>query len=162
MEKWFEVNGLETERLLFEWQWLFTGRMCLVAKNVFGDLFLRDDTGTVFWLNATVGRFDRVADSEREFREIAVTTEKRKEWFAEPEMLAYRKRGMSPGTSQCIGFSVPAVFREGGTPETAYVANLYDYVSFLGGLHRQLSALPNGSRVQLRVNPPKPVSADGT
>ena len=87
---------------------------------------------------------------------MAETNEKRKEWFAEPEMLAYQKRGLSPGASQCIGFSVPAVFREGGKVETAYVADLYDYVSFLGDLHRQISELPDGSKVQLRVNPPKP------
>src|SRR5215471_14123680 len=156
MELWFEVSGLETERLLSDWQWLCPSRMSLVAKNVFGDLFLRDESGAIFWLNASVGKFDKVSTSEAEFREMAKTSEKRKEWFAEPEMLAYRKLGLSPGASQCIGFSIPAVFREGGTSDTAYVADLYEYLSFLGDLHRQLSDLPDGSKVQLQVNPPKP------
>ena len=156
MELWFEVSGLETERLLFDWQWLCPSCMSLVAKNVFGDLFLRDASGAIFWLNASVGKFDKVSTSEAEFREMAKTSEKRKEWFAEPEMLAYSKLGLNPGASQCIGFSVPAVFREGGTPDTAYVADLYEYLSFLGDLHRQLSDLPDGSKVQLQVNPPKP------
>jgi len=71
-------------------------------------------------------------------------------------MLAFGKRGLNPGMSQCIGFSVPAVFAEGGRPETAYVADLYDYVSFLGDLHRQILDLRDGSQVQLRVNLPKP------
>ena len=156
MELWFEVSGLETERLLSNWQWLCPSGMSLVAKNVFGDLFLRDESGAIFWLNASVGKFDKVSTSEAEFREMAKTSEKRKEWFAEPEMVAYRKLGLSPGASQCIGFSIPAVFREGGTPDTAYVADLYEYLSFLGDLHRQLSDLPDGSKVQLQVNPPKP------
>ena len=157
MEMWFEVTGLDAAKLLSEWQWLCPTHMSLVARNVFGDLFLRDGAGRIFWLNATVGRFDNVSSSEAEFREMAETYEKRKEWFAEPEMLAYQKLGLRPGVSQCIGFSVPAVFREGGKVETAYVADLYDYVSFLGDLHRQISELPDGSRVQLQVNPPKPV-----
>jgi len=135
--------------------------MSLVARNVFGDLFLCDEAGAVFWLNVTVGKLDKVSESEEEFREMAATSQRRKEWFAETEMLAYRKLGLNPGASECIGFSVPAVFSEGGTPETAYVADLYDYVSFLGDLHRQIATMPDGSKVQLRVHPPKPASPDG-
>jgi len=161
MEKWFQVDGLDTERLLSEWRWLCPSRMSLIARNAFGDLFLRDELGAVFWLNTTVGEFNKASSSETEFREMAETSEKRKEWFAEPELLAYGKRGLYPGLSQCIGYSVPAVFAEGGRPETAYVADLYDYVSFLGDLHRQISDLPDGSKVQLRVNPPKPALPKG-
>jgi hypothetical protein len=156
MEKLFEVTGLETERLLLEWRWLCPSRMSLVARNVFGDLFLQNEAGEIFWLNATVGRVERVSSSKAEFHEMAGASDKRREWFAEPEMMAYRERGLVPGPSQCIGFSIPAVFKEGGKPDTAYVADLYDYVSFLGDLHRQIFELPDGSKVRLRVNPPQP------
>jgi hypothetical protein len=44
MEKWFEVAALETERLLAEWRWLCPSRLSLVARNVFGELFLQDET----------------------------------------------------------------------------------------------------------------------
>jgi hypothetical protein len=51
MEKWFAVAGLETERLLAEWRWLCPSPVSLVARNVFGELFLQDETGSVVWLN---------------------------------------------------------------------------------------------------------------
>jgi hypothetical protein len=156
MQYWFDMDGLDVGRLLADWQWLCPLEFSPVARNVFGDLFLRDGAGCVFWLNATVGRIDRVTRFEAEFRELAETAEKRKEWFTEPEMLGYRKLGLSPDALQCIGFSVPAMFRGGGKPDTAYVADLYEYVAFLGDLHRQMADLPDGSTVQLRVNPPKP------
>jgi hypothetical protein len=111
MEKWFEVDGLETERLLAEWHWLCPYRLSLVARNVFGDLFLRDQAGAVFWLNATVGKFSEASSSEAEFRKMAETSEKRKEWFLEPEMLACGKRGLNPGSSQCIGFCTSSLRR---------------------------------------------------
>ena len=158
MERWFQVDELDTERLLSEWQWLCPSRLSLVARNVFGELFLRDEAGAVFWLNTSIGQFKKVSRSEAEFREMAETKEKRKAWFTEPDTLAYSKRGLNPGLSQCIGFSVPAVFAEGGRPETAYVADLYEYVSFLGYLHRQISGLPDGGKVQLQVVPPKSAS----
>ena len=154
----FQVDHLETERLLSEWRWLCPSKVFLVGRNAFGELFLSDKSGTVLWLNTTTGRLDKVADSESQFRDMAETAEKRAEWFAEPEMTSYAKLGLKPNSSQCIGFSVPAVFAQGGTPATAYIADLYEYVSFLGDLHRQISSLPDERNVRLVVNPPKPAT----
>jgi hypothetical protein len=158
MEPWFRVDHLEVERLLSEWRWLCPQPMALVARTAFGDLFLRDDAGAVFWLNVAVGKLTKVSDSEAHFREMAETSQKRGEWFAETDVQAAAKRGLKPNPSQCIGFSVPLVFAESGSPDTAYVADLYEYVSFLGDLNRQISTLPDGSKVQLRVKPPEPAS----
>jgi len=158
MEKWFEVAGLETERLLAEWRWLCPSRLSLVARNVFGELFLQDETGSVFWLNTTTGKLNRISNSHSEFLELAETAEKQREWFVEKEAMNYAQLGLVPGSTQCIGFGVPAVFAEGGTPATAYIADIYEHVSFLGDLHRQIATLPDGSKVRHRVNPPKPAS----
>jgi hypothetical protein len=151
MEKWFEVDGLETERLLSEWRWLCPSRLSLVARNLFGELFLIDETGVVLWLNTTDGKLSKVANSKAEFLEMAETSQKRQEWFVEQEAVVYADRGLVPTSSQCVGFGVPAVFAEGGTPDTAFVADIYEHVSFLGDLHQQLLASPDGSKVRLRV-----------
>jgi hypothetical protein len=156
MEKWFAVDGLETERLLAEWHWLCSSRFSLVARNVFGELFLQDETGSVFWLNTTTGKLNKVSNSHSEFLEMAETIEKRREWFVEHEAVTYAQLGLVPGATQCIGFGVPAVFAEGGTPDTAFIEDIYEHVSFLGDLHRQIASSPDGSKVRLRVNPPRP------
>jgi len=158
VEAWFPADDLEVERLLSDWRWLCPSSATLLARNVFGELFLEDETGAVLWLNTTIGKLSKVADSNAEFLQMAGTPEKRGEWFVEDEEKAYAQRGLIPSSSQCIGFGVPAVFAEGGTPATAYLADIYEYVSFLGDLHRQIATTPDGSRVQLRVNPPKPAS----
>ena len=129
--------------------------MALVARTVFGDLFLRNEAGVVFWLNTAVGKLTEVAHSETQFFEMAETSEKRREWFAEPELQASARRGLNPNSTQCIGFSVPLVFGESGSADTAYIADLYEYVSFLGDLNRQISSLPDGAKVKLQVQPPK-------
>jgi len=154
-EKWLQVDGLDVERLLSDWRWLCPSQVSLLARNLFGELFLEDKSGAVFWLNTTVGKLSKVAQSKSEFLELAET--KRQEWFVEQEALAYANRGLIPSSSQCIGFGVPAVFAEGGTPGTAFVADIYEHVSFLGDLHQQMSTLPDGSKVHLRVAP-KPAS----
>jgi hypothetical protein len=58
VEECFHVDGLEIDRLLSDWRWLCPSRMSVVARNVFGELFLQDDAGAVFWLNTTTGKFN--------------------------------------------------------------------------------------------------------
>ena len=159
MNEWLLVDHLEVERLLAEWKRLCPRRMTLVGRTAFGDLFLRDAAGLILCLNTAVGKLTQVAESEAQFREQAQSREKRKEWFAEPDEEACAKRGLKPNSSQCVGFSVPLVFAESGSSDTAYIADLYEYVSFLGDLHRQIANLPNGSKVRLQVQPPKASSS---
>jgi hypothetical protein len=52
-ERSFSVEGLDVKRLLEQWRWLSTDPMTLVARNGFGDMFLRTTKGKILWL--TVG-----------------------------------------------------------------------------------------------------------
>ena len=90
VEKWFKADELEIERLLSDWRWLCPAQMSLLARNLFGELFLMDMTGTVLWLNTTVGKLSKVAESKAEFLEMAQTSQKRQEWFVEQEAVACR------------------------------------------------------------------------
>jgi hypothetical protein len=151
MGDWFAVDHMDVERLLADWRWLCPNPMTLVARNAFGDLFLRDKTGEVYRLQVAVGKLSKVADSEAQFHEGAAA--KREEWFAEGDESTAAARGLKPNATQCIGFGVPLVFREGGTPDTPYVADLYEHVSFLGDLNRQIADLPDGAKVRLVIAP---------
>jgi hypothetical protein len=149
MKDYFLVEHLLLERLLEEWRWLCPQTVVLIARNAFGDLYLRDEFGKILKLDVAIGQIKEVTESEAEFRRLAATKEKREEWFAESDELAALRQGLKPGASQCIGFKTPVVFAESGTPNNAYVADLYEYLSFLGELHRQISQLPEGSKVRL-------------
>lgn len=146
----FAVDHLDVERLLVEWRWLCQRPMALVARNAFADLFLRDESGQIHCLDVAVGKLTKVADSEKQFCELA-TPEKKEEWFAAADENAAIARGLDPDTTQCIGFGVPLVFAESGSPDTPYVADLYEHVSFLGDLNRQIAELPEGAKVRLRI-----------
>lgn len=147
----FKVDHLDVEKLLTEWRWLCPSPMTLVARNAFADLFLRNEAGAIFRLDVGVGTLTKAANSLAEFIELAETQQKRQDWFAESDEKAYAARGLRPTASQCIGFSVPLVFAEAGSPDTPYVADIYDHVLFLGDLHRQISSLPDGTKIRLNV-----------
>jgi hypothetical protein len=151
MESYFLVDHFDVDRLLSEWRWLCPQPLALVARSAFGDLFLHDDEGKIFKLDIAIGQMQEVAGSEAEFRSLASTKEKREEWFAESAELAASQRGLKPSHDQCIAFETPIIFAEGGGPNNAYVGSLYERVAFLGDLNRQLSQVPDGSKVQLRI-----------
>ena len=152
MENRFLVDHLDVERLLAEWRWLCPQPMALVARNSFGDLFLRDQEDRVFKLDVAAGRMTRIAESMKEFCEQGRTEKRREEWFLESDELAAAKRGLTPNRDQCIGFKTPLVFAESGSLGDAFVADLYEQVSFLGTLHRQISELPDGAQVRFEID----------
>jgi hypothetical protein len=152
IESWrssFDVEHLSVERLLKEWRWLCPQTLALLARSAFGDLYLGDTAGRVLKLDLATGLIREVANSESEFRKLAITKEKQQEWFATRDELVAAQRGLNPSENQCIAFGIPLVFAESGTPNNAYLADLYEYVSFLGEVHRQISELPEGSKVRL-------------
>jgi hypothetical protein len=147
----FKVGHLSIDRLMNEWRWLCPQPVALVARAAFGDLFLRDDSGKIFKLDVSVGQLTQVCESEREFWALTATTEKRQEWFREDDVLAAARRGLKPNEGQCIAFKIPVMFAESGKPANAYLADLYEQVSFLGDLNRQVSTLPDGAKIRLTV-----------
>lgn len=128
-------------------------KMTLVARNAFADLFLLDEAGKVFQLDVAVGKLAKVADFEAQFLELSEARENRETWFAESHEQASVARELKPNANQCIGFSVPLVFAQGGSPNTPYLVDIYDHIGFLGDIHRQISPLPDGAKVRLRVKP---------
>jgi hypothetical protein len=151
---WWRVDHLDVDRLLQNWRWLCPQKLKLVARNVFGDLFLSDESGLIFRLDVAIGELEKVADSEDQFLENANSDEQRNEWFAEDDERAAASRALTPTLDQCIGFSVPLMFKEAGSPDTSYVLDIYDCVGCLGDMHRQIGALPDGSKVKIVVKPP--------
>jgi hypothetical protein len=51
----FDIDHLVAERLLAEWRWLCPVSMELIARNAFGDLFLRNELGSILRLEVAVG-----------------------------------------------------------------------------------------------------------
>jgi hypothetical protein len=145
------VGDLDSERLLADWRWLCPQKVTLINRNAYGDLFLCDEEGKVFWLDVAIGSFSQIADSESQFLVLSEDADKLEEWFAESDARAAAEQGLIPGPSQCIGFSVPLVFAEAASANKAYIADIYDHVGFLGDLHNQIAMSPDGAKVKLIV-----------
>jgi hypothetical protein len=150
----FDIGGISAERLLREWKWLAPGAFSLLAVNAFGDLFLQDTSGSVHRLDVTSGTISVIATSAVEFREAAKDTDKKKYWFLEELARQAEGQGYSPRKGQCVAGKIPFVFAQSANAsDNMYVADIYEYVSFLGDLHSQMKDVPNGGQVRIKVQP---------
>jgi hypothetical protein len=155
IERPFNIEQLDVDRLLEQWRWLSSDPMTLVARNGFGDMFLRTTKGTILWLNVGDGTLTEIAESELDFENALAESAERELWFAEQQLAAFAENGLKPNDLQCVGFKTPVVFAESANvPKNAYIADLYEQVSFLGDLHRQIADSPNGAKVRLKVSQP--------
>jgi len=151
----FDIEHLDANRLLEQWRWLCTEPVALIARNGFGDLFLRTVEGKVLRLDVGDGTLAEVAESELNFKDSLKHSAKRELWFGEHQLEAFAARGLKANDRQCIGFKTPVVFAESANvPNNAFVADLYEQVSFLGDLHRQIADVPNGGKIRLKVGQP--------
>jgi hypothetical protein len=103
-------------------------------------------------LDVSVGQLTKVAETVEQFLSLAPSPEKRQELFTEEDERAAAQRGFVPNAAECIAFKIPLCFRESSTaPDNVYVANLYEYLSYLGDIHRQMADVPDGKKIRLRV-----------
>ena len=154
MHPCFDIDGISLGRLLREWEWLAPGEFTLLAVNAFGDLFLKVVHGCVHRLDVTGGTISKVANSVEEFRFAANDPSKKKEWLLIEEEDKAGRKGYSPGKGQCVGSKIPWIFKQSASvPDNLYVADLYEYVSFMGDLHSQINDVPDGGQVQIKIQP---------
>jgi hypothetical protein len=157
MELWFKVQHVDVDRLLAHWRWLCPASERLIARNAFGDLFLETDSGEIGLLDVSVGKLERIAESEARFRELVEDPGKRDEWFSKADETGFAAKGLVPSESQCIGFSPPLVLAE--EPHEPYLVDIHEHVSFLGDLNRQIADLPDGRKIKLIVGE-RPLATD--
>jgi hypothetical protein len=149
MVKEWAVDDLDVELLLAGWRWLCPQEVEVVARNAFGDLFLSDETGSVYQLDIAGGALNKIAISVSEFCELSARSDKQEEWFAKNDEAVAAARGLQPDVSQCIAFNIPLCFAQSGAGNEPYIANLYKHLSFTGDIHRQMAHLPD--RVTLKL-----------
>jgi len=93
MEKAFQVDHLDVERLMASWRWLCPDDVTLVARSVFGDLFLRNKAGEILWLDVTLGELTKkIAGSDSALRDLLQIVENREKWLGERCPISSRER----------------------------------------------------------------------
>ncbi len=142
------VDALEFNSLLADWRWLVSESYAPVLMTAFGDLFLRDQSRRIHFLDLMSGELKPVAASEREWQEKCEDQEQRRTWFLGFLFMELKKLHGDLAENQCFGCKTPLSL--GGVLNSSNFEpmDIQVHYSVLGQLHRQTKDLPSGTKVQ--------------
>jgi hypothetical protein len=141
-------NAARDYRVLLEdWSWLLKEPFHVIAGNKFGDWFIQRPDGSVEILDSLDGTLRPLAPTPAEFRRLINTQEKQEEWLLSHLVFTLHEKRMIPADGQCYAFRVPPILGGKVEADNVEVMDLAVWVSVCGQLHRQVQALPPGTKV---------------
>ena len=140
-------GNVPLEELLSDWRWLIDDAYSPLLMTAFGDLFLKSETGGVYFLDLVSGEFNRVAATVNEFETLLRNPEKVEEWLMPDLVMSLREQGMTLEDRECYGYKIPPVLGGEISVENVEPSDLAVYFSILGQIHHQVHDLPPGTPI---------------
>ncbi len=140
-----EIDGMDCSRLLLPWRWLVPESLEPLSLTLFGDWFLEDSDGAIFFLDTLGGRLSQIAPSRASFLAEREKPENLDEWYMPELALFCWERGLFPKSGECLTFKFPPVL--GGSIEfdNVQVCPLMVHETIAAELYRQVKDLPEGA-----------------
>lgn len=135
------------------WSWLIAEPWSPLVCSMVGGVFLEKPDGAVHWLDTGTGLVEEVARSRPIFEEtVSTSPDLVDEWFLPPVIERLHAAGKKAGAGECYGFVILPVFAEGKyEADNMFVIPVAEQFVGTATVHRQLSQLPDGASVQMKV-----------
>lgn len=135
------------------WSWLFPKPWNALVCSKVGGVFLEERDGSVHWLDTGTGLVEAVANSRAHFEDLLRTSSHLvDEWFLPTLVEKLHAAGKRAEADECYGFVILPVFAEGKYEvDNMFVIPCAEQFVGMADVHRQLSELPNGAAVQVKV-----------
>ena len=143
-----EIDGLDCDRLLSAWRWLVPDELRPISLTMFGDWFLEDRRGCIYFLDTVGGTLSCIAPSRAAFLSERGKPENLGEWYMADLALLCWESGLRPGVGTCLSFKVPPVLSGPVALDNVEVYDLMVHQSIMGQIHRGVKDLPEGTVIE--------------
>jgi hypothetical protein len=149
----FQIEPSVTVSAARAWSWLMPEPWTPVVCSKVGGAFLEQPDGTVHWLDTGTGLVEQVANNRAHFEEIMrASPDLVDEWFLPPLVERLHTAGKRAGAGECYGFIILPIFAEGKYDvDNMFVVPVTEQFVGMADVHRQISELPDGASVQMKV-----------
>lgn len=141
----FDENA--SNKLIRDWTWLTGTDKTPIMVSSIGDLFLKDTTDRVFWLNTGDGTLTAVADGIEMFREKLQDQDVVNDWFLVDLIDALKTEGKRLKPGQVYSYKKLIVLGGDYTPDNFEPTDIEVHFSFAGQIHQQVKDLPPGTKI---------------
>jgi hypothetical protein len=121
----------------------------ILRTNLFGDVFVTDDSGAVHMLERAACSARQIASSEKEFWRLV--HDDGEGWQLRSVADECRRAGKFLADGQCYAFTTLPVLGGKYDAENIWVAHWKEWFFFTADLFQQIKDLPDGATVRLKV-----------
>lgn len=136
-----------SESLLDSWRWLVGDDMEVLLVSAFGDLFLRDGTGKIHWLETGTARFSEIAPSREVFRHRMQQREFADKWFSPQVVGDLMTNGMRLQPNECYSYIKPPQLGGDLGIDNVETTDLHVHCGMFGQIAEQVKDLPPGAKI---------------
>ncbi|WP_129647626.1 T6SS immunity protein Tdi1 domain-containing protein [Peristeroidobacter agariperforans] len=141
-------SHLNREAILSEWEWLIGTHKLPILLAASGDAFVQDvNDGSIHILDTLEAKLQKVADSVEEFRTLLSDRQFVGSHFAVQMVGELRSSGCVLQRGQIYSFKHPPVLGGEVDVGNVEVSDIEVHFSVSGQIHRQVSRLPPGTRI---------------
>jgi hypothetical protein len=149
----FQLEPEVAQDVASAWAWLVPEPWSPVICSKVPGIFLEKSDGEVHWLDTGTGLIGKVADTREGFEDLlSASPDLVEEWFLPGLVDQLHAAGKIAGPGQCYGFTVLPIFAEGKYKvDNMFVLPMREQFVGIAEVHRQLSELPDGASVQMKI-----------
>ena len=136
---------------LASWRWKVGEASAVVALSLSGDIFYKDSSGHVHWLDTGAGTSEHLASSPSEFWTILANPDRAAELLLQPVVESFLQTYGPLPPGKCLGYRTLPVFGGDYSGANRVPLSTSEHFMFTGEVHQQIKDLPDGSQVKFSV-----------
>jgi hypothetical protein len=134
---------------LSAWSPIIPAAARVLRTNLFGDVFIVDESGSVHMLERAACSAQQIAPSEEDFWRQA--RDDPQGWQLRPLVDECRRAAKALGDGECYAFSSLPVLGGSYAVENIWVASWEEWFSFTADVFEHIKGLPDGATVTFKV-----------
>lgn len=147
-------SGINWQNCLQPWAWLLkeNPKFNILIVTKFGEIFVTDDSGSIWFLSTSNGSYEKVAESKESFAN-SLENPDCVEYYFMPKVIQSLEETLGKlNKGQCYGFHVPCIFKECTFEVDNFkIVDIEKYLIWLGGMLGKIQEIPDGTKVSFNV-----------
>ncbi|HOF09217.1 MAG TPA: DUF1851 domain-containing protein [Opitutaceae bacterium] len=156
-----DQTGLDFQRMFENWSWRLSGSFTVWLITRFGDLFITQDDGGVWWLRLDDGSYTRVAASKEEFLS-QIDDGAANDRLMIPLVDRLVAAGKALKEKECYAFVQLPILGGDYVVENVVVRDLAFQYAALGPVFEKIKDLPDGAQFSFRIENQEDAHPGGT
>ncbi len=147
-----DISEVNPKRLTEAWSWLLPNTLEPILVSSVGDMFLKDKTDEVYWLNTGMGKLTKVAASENEFIVKMNDPKIADDWFMFDLISELKTTGMQLMEGYLYSYILPPIIGGQYITDNFELTDAASHFEYCGKIHEQVKDLPDGAIVEFEFD----------